>query len=145
MKNLAPGRASVCVDNTIEQLINPAGSPAGGLEPLPNGALLGPDNNVAQFFSDGEQRVSDNYGTVRGDLKISDKDSLVAGSVSGPLDVDQARFIQPGYQRFPSPACSLHTGGKPCLQFLYGQYSTQVGLACRSRRARRFRLRSLNQ
>jgi len=77
MTNLAPGRASVCVDNTIEQLINPTGSPAGGLEPLPNGALLGPDNNVAQFFSDGEQRVSDNYGTVRGDLKISDKDSLV--------------------------------------------------------------------
>jgi len=75
--NLAPGRASVCVDNTIERLINPTGTPAGGLEPLPNGALLGPDNNVGQFFSDGEQRVTDNYGTVRGDLRISDKDSLV--------------------------------------------------------------------
>jgi len=75
--NLAPGRASVCVDNTIARLINPAGTPAGGLEPLPNGALLGPDNNVAQFVSDGNQKVTDNYSTVRGDLKITDKDSLV--------------------------------------------------------------------
>ena len=76
MTNLAPGRATVCVDNAIEKLINPTGSPAGGLEPLPNGSLLGPDFNVGQFFSDGLQRVADNYGTVRGDLKISDKDSL---------------------------------------------------------------------
>jgi hypothetical protein len=66
--------ASVCVDNTIEKLINPSGTPAGGLEPLPNGALL---NNVAQFVSDGNQKVTDNYSTVRGDLKITDKDSLV--------------------------------------------------------------------
>ena len=76
MTNLAPGRAHVCVDNTMEKLVNPAGSPAGGLEPLPNGPLLGPDFNVGLFFSDGSQRVTDNYGTIRGDLKISDKDSL---------------------------------------------------------------------
>jgi Carboxypeptidase regulatory-like domain/TonB dependent receptor len=66
--------ASMCVDNTIEKLVNPSGTPAGGLEPLPNGALL---NNVAQFVSDGNQKVTDNYSTVRGDLKITDKDSLV--------------------------------------------------------------------
>ncbi len=66
--------ASMCVDNTIEKLINPSGTPAGGLEPLPNGVLL---NNVAQFVSDGNQKVTDNYSTVRGDLKITDKDSLV--------------------------------------------------------------------
>ena len=66
--------ASVCVDNTMEKLINPSGTPAGGLEPLPNGVLL---NNVAQFVSDGNQKVTDNYSTVRGDLKITDKDSLV--------------------------------------------------------------------
>jgi hypothetical protein len=75
--NLAPGRASVCVDNTMEKLVSPSGTPAGGLEPLPNGAVLGPDNNVAQFFSDGNQKVTDNYSTVRGDLRISDKDSVV--------------------------------------------------------------------
>jgi hypothetical protein len=77
MTNLAPGQSTVCVDNTIEKLVNPSGTPAGGLEPLPNGALLGPDNNVAQFVSDGNQKVTDNYSTVRGDLKITDKDSLV--------------------------------------------------------------------
>jgi Carboxypeptidase regulatory-like domain/TonB-dependent Receptor Plug Domain len=32
--NLAPGRASVCVDNTMEKLVSPSGTPAGGLEPL---------------------------------------------------------------------------------------------------------------
>ena len=69
--------ASVCVDNTMEKLVSPSGTPAGGLEPLPNGAMLGPDNNVAQFFSDGNQKVTDNYSTVRGDLRISDKDSVV--------------------------------------------------------------------
>jgi carboxypeptidase family protein len=77
MTNLAPGKSTVCVDNTIEKLINPSGTPAGGLEPLPNGSVLGPDNNVAQFFSHGKQRVTDNYATTRGDLRISNKDSLV--------------------------------------------------------------------
>ena len=77
MTNLAPGQSTVCVDNTMEKLVSPSGTPAGGLEPLPNGAVLGPDNNVAQFFTDGNQKVTDNYSTVRGDLRISDKDSLV--------------------------------------------------------------------
>ena len=79
MTNFAPGRAAVCVDNNIERIINPAGTPAGGLEPLPNGGLLGPDFNIGSFFSDGVQAVTDNYSTIRGDFKISDKDSL-AGS-----------------------------------------------------------------
>ena len=90
MTNLAPGRASVCVDNTMEKLINPAGSPAGGLEPLPNGNLIGPDFNVGQFFSDGNQRVTDNYSTIRGDLKISDKDSL-----SGSWYRDHSTWARP--------------------------------------------------
>ena len=77
MTNRAPGRANVCVDNTIFNLINPNGSPAGLLSPMPNGPVLFPGNS-AQFFSDGAQRASDNYGTVRGDLKISSKDSLDA-------------------------------------------------------------------
>jgi hypothetical protein len=76
MTNLAPGQASTCVDNTMEKLVSTSGTPAGGLDPLPNGGLTGPDNNVGNFFSDGKQRVTDNYATTRGDLKISDKDSL---------------------------------------------------------------------
>ena len=87
----------MCVDNTIEKLINPAGTPAGGLEPLPNGSLLGPDNNVAQFFSDGEQRVTDNYGTVRGDLRDLRQRQpgwqLVSGSLDyGPSPIHSTRI-----------------------------------------------------
>src|SRR6266403_5364332 len=77
MTNQDPGRAAVCVDNTIFNLIEPAGTPAGRLSPLPNGPDLFPGNS-GQFFSDGGQRASDNYSTVRGDLRISDKDSLSA-------------------------------------------------------------------
>jgi hypothetical protein len=75
MTNHAPGRAAFCVDNTMFNLIDPNGTPAGRLTPLPNGPVLAPGNS-AQFFSDGGQRANDNYGTVRGDLRVSDKDSL---------------------------------------------------------------------
>jgi hypothetical protein len=77
MTNQAPGQAAVCVDNTIFNLIDPAGSPAGRLSPMPNGPVLFPGNS-AYFFSDGGQRASDNYSTVRGDIRLSDKDSLSA-------------------------------------------------------------------
>ncbi|MCU1340671.1 MAG: hypothetical protein JWN92_94 [Candidatus Acidoferrum typicum] len=71
--------AAVCVDNTIFKLINPAGSPAGGLMPLPNGPVnINAGGNTGSIFTDGGQRASDNYGTVRGDFKLSDKDSLAA-------------------------------------------------------------------
>ena len=70
--------ASVCVDNFIFAEINPAGSPPGVLYPLPNGSNVAPGNNDnGNYTSDLGQYSSDNYGTVRGDLKISDKDSLV--------------------------------------------------------------------
>jgi hypothetical protein len=75
--NFAPGQASQCVDSTIAKLIGSGGS-GFGLVPLPNGALVGPDNDIGRYNSDRKERVSDNYGTVRGDLKISDKDSLAA-------------------------------------------------------------------
>jgi hypothetical protein len=74
--NLSPGKAAVCVDNTIAKLIDASGTPVGGLDPLPNGSLIGPDFNVGKFTTNAKQRVTDNYATVRGDLKISDKDSL---------------------------------------------------------------------
>ncbi len=79
MTNHAPGQAAVCVDNFIFSLIDPNGTPPGRLAPLPNGPLLLPNNNDdAYFFSDPGQRADDNYGTVRGDFRISDKDSLAA-------------------------------------------------------------------
>jgi len=77
MTNHAPGVAAFCVDNTMFNLIDPNGTPAGRLTPLPNGPVLAPGNS-GQFFSDGGQIANDNYGTVRGDLRLSDKDSLSA-------------------------------------------------------------------
>jgi hypothetical protein len=78
-KNRAPGQAGVCVDDTIFNLIDPAGTPPGRLSPLPNGPVnTKSGGNSASFFSDGGQRASDNYSTVRGDLKLSDKDTLTA-------------------------------------------------------------------
>src|SRR6266550_466595 len=87
--NFAPGKASSCIDNTIAKLLGSGGS-GFGLVPLPNGALVGPDNNIGKYNTDRSERVSDNYGTVRGDLKISDKDSL-----SGSWYRDGSSWLRP--------------------------------------------------
>jgi Carboxypeptidase regulatory-like domain/TonB dependent receptor/TonB-dependent Receptor Plug Domain len=87
--NFAPGQASICVDNTIAKLIGSGGS-GFGLVPLPNGALIGPDNNIGKYNTDRSERVSDNYGTARGDLRISDKDSL-----SGSWFRDASSWLRP--------------------------------------------------
>jgi Carboxypeptidase regulatory-like domain/TonB-dependent Receptor Plug Domain len=71
---LNPG-AAVCVDNTIAAFVT-------ALDPLPNcnlaapGCLVGPSFNAAHYTFSGAQAVTDNYVTLRGDIKISDKDSL---------------------------------------------------------------------
>jgi hypothetical protein len=68
--NLAPGQATVCVDNTI------AGYMA-ALEPLPlpNASVKG---DIASNVYSGVQAVRDDYFTLRADFHISDKDSLNA-------------------------------------------------------------------
>jgi len=94
MKNYAPGQAAVCIDNNIAKLIG-SGTSGSGLDPLPNGPLIG-DKNVGIFNSNGNQTVTDNYGTVRGDLKISNEDSLTgswyrdASTWGRPDKLDQA-------------------------------------------------------
>ena len=69
MTNLAPGQASVCVDNTI------AGYMA-ALEP----ASLNPAcaTNICSNVYGGVQAVRDDYFTLRTDFKVSDKDSINA-------------------------------------------------------------------
>ena len=75
--NLAPGKTSVCVDTFVESFVN-------ALDPLPTcdvatpGCLIAPDFNAGTYAFSAAQAVSDNYATVRGDVKISDKDSLNA-------------------------------------------------------------------
>jgi hypothetical protein len=65
---LNPG-AAICVDNFVASFID-------AIDPLPNGSLVGPSNNVGHYTFAGAQAVTDNYVTLRGDVKISDKDSL---------------------------------------------------------------------
>jgi carboxypeptidase family protein len=109
MTNFAPGRASTCIDNTIAKLIGSGGG--FGLDPFPNdpAGLIGPGNNIGNFNSNGKQNVSDNYGTVRGDLKISNEDSLSgswyrdASTWTKPDALNQARS---GFQ-VPHKAYSL--------------------------------------
>ena len=71
--NLAPGRAAVCVDNTMARLMA-----ALGRTPSASAPLLGPANNLQGFSFDGEEVVSDNFGTARADWDISAKDRLSA-------------------------------------------------------------------
>ena len=71
MTNLAPGQASVCVDNFIASYVN-------NLSPTFNNGLVGPSNNTGNFLTAGVQAVQDDYGTARVDYKFSDKDSIFA-------------------------------------------------------------------
>ena len=96
MTNLAPGRASVCVDNFIATYIN-------ALSPTPNNGLIGPGNNTGNFLTSGVQAVDDDYGTARVDYKISDKDSINASiyrdystwAKPGPFDFTTTGYILP--------------------------------------------------
>jgi Carboxypeptidase regulatory-like domain len=106
MTNEAPGRAAVCVDNFIFAQLNPctgvtpcpSGYPVGGLAPLPNGAVISPANNDDAYYnSDNSQITSDNYSTVRGDLRISDNDSLV-----GSWYRDTSTWQRPGVYSAPA-------------------------------------------
>jgi hypothetical protein len=67
MTNLAPGTATVCVDNTIAAYIN-------ALDPLPQ-TDCSPKNFCSNVYG-GAQGVTDNYFTLRADYRISDKDSV---------------------------------------------------------------------
>jgi carboxypeptidase family protein/TonB-dependent receptor-like protein len=53
-------------------------------------ANIGPDNNLCRFAFSGKQVVPDNFGNGRGDVKISDKDT-----VSGSFYYDHSTFTQP--------------------------------------------------
>lgn len=68
MTNLAPGQATVCVDNTVEKFINE-------MDPLPTaGANL--SGNIALRTFDAQEPVTDNFFTFRSDFNISSKDTF---------------------------------------------------------------------
>ena len=60
--NLAPGQASVCVDNTVQKFL--------GLYPLANGPIS-PSGDTGEFAFAGQQVVSEYFFTIRVDHKIS--------------------------------------------------------------------------
>ena len=70
----------------------PSGAPAGVLSPLPNGAVITPTNNDDAYYnSDLGEYASDDYSTVRGDLKITNNDSL-----TGSWYRDSSTWKKPG-------------------------------------------------
>jgi hypothetical protein len=125
MTNLAPGKASTCVDNFVESFVN-------ALDPLPTcdvtnpSCLVGPDNNSALYTFSGAQAVTDNYVTLRGDIKISDNDSLNSSwywdhsswakpdslnlSTSGYIIPNQAISIEENHVFSPSMVNSIRLG-----------------------------------
>jgi len=115
---LNPG-AAICVDNTIAALVN-------ALDPLPNGGPVGPSNNAARYLFSGNQAVSDNYFTLRGDVKLSEKDSVDANyyrdhsswskpnalntSRSGYILPNQAASLEENHIFSPSMVNSIRVG-----------------------------------
>jgi outer membrane receptor protein involved in Fe transport len=77
--NLAPGRASICVDDKVAQYLP--------FFHLPTASTIG---NVGQYVFQRQQVVSENYYTGRVDEKISEKDSLF-----GTYVYDYAPLTQP--------------------------------------------------
>src|SRR5438132_761531 len=65
--NLAPGRATICVDNNAAKYV--------ALYPHPDGPVTS-NPNVATFVFAPTRRVTENFVTIRLDHRFSDKDSL---------------------------------------------------------------------
>ncbi len=93
--NLAPGKATVCVDNFVAKYYN-------ALTPAFNNGLIGPDNNTGNFLASADQAVNDDYGTVRVDWKISDKDSMDAAMYR-----DYSTWAKPGPFAFDTTGYTL--------------------------------------
>src|SRR5260370_30407868 len=68
MTNLAPGKASICVDDNVAKY----------LPFWPVSTRTNSDGNTAAYTFPAQRIVTENFFTIRGDDKISDKDSLAA-------------------------------------------------------------------
>ena len=64
--NLSAGKSSICVDNSVAKY----------LPFWPVSAKTNPDGNTASYTFSAQRRVTENFFTIRGDAKISEKDSL---------------------------------------------------------------------
>ena len=88
--NLAPGRASQCVATIIN---NPAKLSQSFMTFFPScgsASPIGPANNTCFYSFSGAQVVPENYANTRGDVKLSEKDSLTASWY-----YDHSIFTQP--------------------------------------------------
>jgi hypothetical protein len=82
--NLAPGQASVCVDNFVHKYYE-------ALAPAFNNGLIGPDFNTGNFLASADQAVNDDYGTARVDWTVNDKDKIIAAMYR-----DYSSWAKPG-------------------------------------------------
>jgi len=88
-----PGQSDICVDPNTLAFIN-------AFYPLPS-TLIGPANNTGSYTFTGQQMVTENYGTVRGDIHLSDHDTIDSSyyydhslwSVPDPLNNQLQGFI----------------------------------------------------
>jgi hypothetical protein len=78
--NLAPGQASMCVDDQAARFL--------AFFPLPNQGLISPD--VGKYANALNQKTGENYFTIRLDRKFSDKDSIF-----GTYVFDKTSFTAP--------------------------------------------------
>jgi len=83
----AAARAGNLSSGTV--IVDPSAQKYLGLFPLPNGAIL-PPGDTGIFSFAGQQVVNENFFTIRGDHRFSDKDSLFATYV-----YDKATFTLP--------------------------------------------------
>lgn len=60
---------SITVDPNIQNVLT-------AFYHVPNAGLIGPTNNTGRYVFSGQQKVTDNFATARGDVKLSDKDRL---------------------------------------------------------------------
>jgi hypothetical protein len=93
MTNLAPGQATICVDNFVEKYIT-------SLSPLPNNGLVTPD--VGNFLKAADQAVNDDYGTARVDWTFNSKDKMVAAMYR-----DYSTWAKPGTFDFDTTGYTL--------------------------------------
>jgi len=84
--------------------VNPDIVPFLNLMPLPNGAAIG--GGLAQFIGSRTQPGGEDYGVVRMDQKLGEKDSLF-----GRLTIDDSAKTVPSYAKIPGGAPTVDQGG----------------------------------
>ena len=118
--NRAPGKASTCVDNATVQY----------LPFWPVSSRTNPDGNTAAYGFTGLRRVTEDFFTIRGDARITAKDSLVATYLrdatpyTSPDGLD-AVLVNSTTRRHIATLEETHTFGPTFVNSVRGGYSRE--------------------